>query len=179
MNCKDAMEKSLSHNGSFPVELEDHIRSCKTCYELAETWKTVKDIPIHEERTEPHSALDFMIKREAAAFLEKRRTFRKIFFRWTVISTAAACFALAAWLGLPAFNPKNKSPDTDNVEKVSAAIQKKITITWDNVDMNDDFFEIGAELELNSAELYFNDNAEEEKEESNGTFDVEIPDLLT
>lgn len=178
MNCKDAMEKISSHNRSFPKELEDHILSCKTCRELAETWKTLKDIPIQEERTEPHSALDFIVRREAAAFLERRRSFRKIFFRWTVLSTAAACFALAVWLGLPAFNHKDKSPATDNVEAASM-IQEKTTIPWNNVDMDDDFFEIGAELELNFAALYFNDNAQEEKEESDETFDVEIPDLLT
>lgn len=176
MNCKDAVERILSHNDSFPRDLEDHICSCKTCRELAETWKMLKDMPIQGKRTEPHSSLDFMIRREAAYFLEKRRSFRKVFFRWAVLSTAAACFALAIWLGLPAFNPKDRSPDKDNVETTFVGIQEKTTIPWDNVDMDDDFFEIGAELELNFTALYFNGNAQEETDEM---FDVEIPDLLT
>lgn len=166
MNCEKAKELILS-GAESGEELEAHIASCAECRNLAATWTALKDIK-PTTIAGPSANTDFKIRGAAAAFLDNRKIHHAVFIRRIFIYATAACCVFVTWLALDSIDHKSR---TQRGSIVSAN-----TIPWSNVDMDRDFFELMAELELSIENIYSDgniDNADEKDTE------LSIPDLST
>lgn len=166
MNCKKAEGLILSGEESGE-RLEAHIASCPGCRNLASAWASLKDAS-PAVIAEPSRNLDFKIRGAAAAFLDDRKIHHKVFVRRMFMYATAACCVFVSWLALDNIDHQNR---TQGKSFVSSG-----TIPWSHIDMEKDFFELTAELELSIENIYSGGNADSRNEQ-----DVEdsIPDLST
>ncbi|MCX6983322.1 MAG: hypothetical protein NT118_01035 [Lentisphaerae bacterium] len=164
MNCEKAKELILSDAGSGE-NLEAHISSCAECRNLASAWSSLKDTR-PDITAEPPGNLDFRIRGAAALFLDNRKIHHKVFVRRIFMYATAACCVFVTWLALDDIDRQSR---TQGDIFVSSG-----TIPWSHIDMEKDFFELTAELELSIENIHAGGNADSENE-----VEVSIPDLST
>jgi hypothetical protein len=164
MNCERAKELILS-DAESGEKLEAHVASCKECRKLASAWASLKGIK-PPDIGGPSRNLDFKIRGEAAAFLDTRKIHHKVFLRRIFMYATAACCVFVTWIGLDKIDHQGKT-HRDNIASSS-------TIPWSNIDMEKDFFELTAELELSMESIYSSTNSD-----STGSKEIEgsLPDL--
>lgn len=166
MNCEKAKELILS-GAESGEKLEAHIASCPECRNLVAAWASIKDIR-PAAVAEPSRNLDFKIRGAAAAFLDNRKIHHMVFVRRIFMYATAACCVFATWLAL------------DNIDRQSRTQRNSFvssgTIPWSHIDMEKDFFELTAELELSIGDIHSNSNTDSRNEKD---VDLSIPDLST
>ncbi len=150
MNCEKAKELILS-DAESGENLEAHVAACTECRSLASAWASLKGIkPLDIEG--PSRNLDFKIRGEAAAFLDTRKIHHKIFLRRIFMYATAACCVFVTWIGL------DKIDRQCGMHRSNAASSS--TIPWSTIDMEKDFFELTAELELSMESIYSSTNSD-------------------
>ena len=166
MNCEKAKELILSDTESGE-KLEAHISSCAECRNLASAWASLKD-KRPDVTAEPPVNLDFKIRGAAALFLDNRKIHHKVFVRRIFMYATAACCVFVTWLALDNIDRQSR---TQGHSFVSSG-----TIPWSHIDMEKDFFELTAELELSIENIHTGGNADIGNEKE---IVVSIPDLST
>ncbi len=166
MNCEKAKELVLS-GAESGEKLEAHISSCAGCRNLTSAWAALKDIK-PAVTAEPSRNLDFKIRGAAAAYLDNRKIHHTVFVRRIFMYATAACCVFVTWLSL------------DNIGRQSRtqgdSFKSSSTIPWSNIDMEKDFFELTAELELSIQNIYSNGNSDNGNEKE---LEDSITDLST
>ena len=166
MNCEKAKELILSDAGSGE-KIEAHISSCAECRNLATAWSSLKGTR-PDATAEPPGNLDFRIRGAAALFLDNRKIHHKVFVRRIFMYATAACCVFVTWLALD---------DIDRQSRIQGdSFVSSDTIPWSHIDMEKDFFELTAELELSIENIYTGGNADVGNEKE---IEVSIPDLST
>jgi hypothetical protein len=165
MNCKKAENLILS--GTTDEKLEGHIASCAECRNIASVWASLKDVR-PTVIPEPPRYLDFKIRGAAVAFLDNRKISYRVFTHRIFMYATAACCVVVTWFALDSIGTQNKT-ERGNFVRSGA-------ISWSNIDMEKDFFELTTELELSIQNIYSGDNTDNDNEKDG---EDSIPDLST
>jgi hypothetical protein len=158
MKCEKTKEIILS-SAEPGEELDKHIASCTECRNLASAWTSLKNIR-PPAIGEPSKNLDFKIRGAAAAFLDKRKFQHTVFVRRIFMYATAACCVFITWLALDGIDHKSRIQKNSFISSGA--------IPWSNIDMERDFFELIAELELNIENIHSNGNADNVNEKDAG-----------
>jgi hypothetical protein len=166
MNCEKTKELILS-DAESDEKLEAHISSCAECRNIASAWSSLKDTR-PKVTPEPSGNIDFKIRAAAALFLDNKKIHHTVFVRRIFMYATAACCVFVTWLAL------------DNIDHQSRTQKNRFvssgTIPWSHIDMEKDFFELIAELELSIENIYTGSDANSRNEKE---IEVSIPDLST
>lgn len=164
MNCEKAKNLILS-GANTDEKLEEHIASCDGCRNIASVWASLKDIR-PAVIPEPPRDLDFKIRGAAADFLENRKISYRVFTHRIFMYATAACCVVVTWFALDNIGTQGRTERGGSVRSGA--------ISWSNIDMEKDFFELTAELELSIQNIYSGNNTDNDNEKD---AEDSIPDL--
>jgi hypothetical protein len=162
MNCSK-IEKDLL-NGISNSEITAHLRECEECRIFQDSLeKFLPALPDSSNYTPPEQ-IDNAVKGEARTFIDKQidmcnlkvSGYQRLLVKFPSYLAAAACGVLIAWLVVLAIPPQHtvKSSACLKESCVSQApcgdsVGGSDTISWSNVSMDEDFFTVSADIELN------------------------------
>ena len=152
MNCSKYKNQIL--NGKPKPELDQHLKQCEECRLFKEAAQRFSACT--KETVAPPKELDTIIINEADTFIRKykkensRLPFHHHYFKRKLKSylAAAACGVLVAWLIVLAL--QSRFP-IRNIKTSDLAMrqQNSTPLSWDNLDMDNDFFTVNSDIEIN------------------------------
>ena len=173
MNCKEIQIKII--DGTESPEIKRHLQECPECREFSEALERFIAARPEENIYTPPEHIDARIKEEARLYIEKQMNVfstpapRKTFFaKLPSYFAAAACGVMIAWLivlalaqrGGKPISPRHPEHSYTMEASIPPAATDKSHISWDNLNMDEDFFNITTDIEVNYVMLTSNDDTD-------------------
>lgn len=147
INKRNELEKKILNFDLIDEKNSREIESDKELSELLEKMKQIKAAALPDE--EPPEALNSEILKTAEyeSGFQHRKKQVKFWFRALGI---AACFIIVSSAGIQTYYSRQKNISRKQKQSISSSrknVQIQNTIKWENVELDDDFFNISTEME--------------------------------
>jgi len=161
MKCSNIQIDLL--NGISSSEMAEHISKCSECRLFQDSMEKFLVAKPDVNSYVPPEEINSVVRDEARAYIEKQMKMynvsvhrhSRIFLKLPSYLAAAACGVLIAWLVVLALTPyQNRRAGRElSARGVSNSFSSDLAgddaISWGNVSMDEDFFTVSADIELN------------------------------
>ncbi len=106
------MAEILSSDGDFSSDVKQHIKNCRSCADWADSWQTLREVPLPTEPPVPAS-VDFAIRQAA------RKRSHWLLPKWFYAVATAACALIFSWLIITSHHYAAQKQQISNQELVA------------------------------------------------------------